>query len=762
MSNDPSAFSEGPSWGFLGESTSVVVVRVNSRGLILAANRHALTLIGEPLAGRPWHTMLPNSGANMALADWLADTARPRLLNIRTASGLPQTLEVTVEPAGEDYLLFGEVNAAEQARLLREVLELNHELNNLNREFTLKKKQLVREKSLLRALIDSIPDIIFFKDTNGVYLGFNKAFSVLVGRPEAEQVGKTDFNFFDLETARFFRQKDQEMLASGQPKSNEEWVTYPDGRRISFDTLKTPYYDEDGRLLGLIGIGRDITERQQILQELRQAKEDAEAASRAKSVFLATMSHEIRTPLTAIIGFADLLADPAAETISRSEAGRTILRNGKHLLSLINDILDLSKIEAGQLALESIPFSAFEILRSVDSVIAVLARDKGISFHTVVQYPMPTQIVGDPTRWKQILLNLCGNAVKFTARGGVTVTVSYDQASSVLKCCVEDSGIGLSAEQVGKLFQPFTQADNSVTRKYGGTGLGLHLVRHLAERMGGQVTLESEPGRGSEFTVCIVAPMADGAQLLSVAPKEANESAVGVKSLPARMAGRILLAEDGPDNRKLIAAFLGKLGLDLALAENGEQAVELALGGDFDVVLMDIQMPVLDGVGATQLLRAAGFDRPIVALTANVMTEDVRRYLRSGCTHCLAKPIDFAALTRLLGELLHAGGPDHPLAVEYADLPGYAELKTAFESKLLCQLARLEADMRDSDWGQARQLAHALAGTAGSFGYPAITGATRALERALADAQPEQARSAMRAMLDLAEVRSLCAKGGNE
>ena len=618
-------------------------------------------------------------------------------------------------------------------------------------------EQLADEKSRLRALIDSIPDLIFFKDANGVYLGCNKAFSALIGRPEAEQVGKTDFNLVDFETASFFRQKDQEMMASGQPNSNEEWVTYPDGRQVLLDTLKTSYYDENGLLLGLIGISRDITERRQVLEELRQAKENAEAANRAKSVFLATMSHEIRTPLTSIIGFAELLTDPAAETISRSEAGHTILHHGKHLLSLINDILDHSKIEAGQLVLESISFSVFEILWSVDSVIGALARDKEITFHTVVRYPIPTQIVADPTRWKQILLNLCGNAVKFTARGGVTLTISYDQASSVLKCGVVDSGIGLSAEQMSNLFQPFTQADDSITRKYGGTGLGLHLVQHLAERMGGQVTLESEPGRGSEFTVCIAAPMADGAQLLSVAPQEATRSPADVKSLPAQMAGRILLAEDGPDNRKLIAAFLGKLGLDLAFAENGEQAVELALGGDFDLVLMDIQMPVLDGVGATQLLRAAGFDRPIIALTANVMTEDIERYLRSGCTHCVAKPIDFAALTRLLGELLRVGALDHSLALEYADLPGYAELKAGFENQFMCKLVRLEADMRNSDWGQARQLAHALAGTAGSFGYPAITVATRALERALADDQPEQARGVLRAMLDLAEVRHLCA-----
>jgi len=250
--------------------------------------------------------------------------------------------------------------------------------------------------------------------------------------------------------------------------------------------------------------------------------------------------------------------------------------------------------------------------------------------------------------------------------------------------------------------------------------------------------------------------------MLRVAPDEASAVPASVESLPQRMAGRILLAEDGPDNRKLIAAFLSKLGLDFALAENGEQAVEQALGGDFDVVLMDIQMPVMDGVSATEILRAVGFGRPIVALTANVMAEDVRRYLRSGCTQCVAKPIDFAALTRLLGELLRIEVLDHPQETRGAELPGYAELKTEFETNLPLKLARLEAALNEGDWGQSRQLAHALAGTAGSFGCPATTEAARAMERALAGDKPEQARKAMQDILELAEVRSIFAYEGQE
>lgn len=638
-----------------------------------------------------------------------------------------------------------------------------HSLLSIAEDITENKRyqeELANEKALLRAIIDSIPDPVFFKDASGVYVGCNKAYAAIAGRSERELIGTTEYDTSGIKATDRRHIQEQQILADGKPHYSEEWVTSPDGRRILLETLETTYYDSDLHLLGLIGISRDITERKRVLEELSAAKEAAEKANSAKSVFLANMSHEIRTPLTSIIGFAEMLSDPTTEGAVRREAECTILRSGRHLLGIINDILDLSKIEAGQLGLECIPFSPLEICSNLDSEIGTLAREKGISFQMLVEHPMPTMVMGDPTRWKQILLNLCGNAVKFTAHGSVTLTVLYDRACARLQCGVADTGIGISAEQAKRLFQPFAQADNTVTRRYGGTGLGLRLVRHLAGAMGGDVTFKSEPGVGSEFVVRIDAPIAVGERFAATASERRAQKTHGVNSPSRRIGGRVLLAEDGLDNRKLICGFLGKLGLDVTTAENGEQAIEQALAGDFDVILMDIQMPMLDGVGATELLREAGYDRPIVALTANVMAEDVARYLRSGFTHWVDKPIDFAALSLLLCELLQPEALEKSPVIADDELPGYAEIKAEFEARFPDRIRQLNSRISEHDWNGARGVAHALAGTAGSFGYGEVSAAARDLEKAFVENESDRVSRACHALLDLPAVRDLCANKG--
>jgi signal transduction histidine kinase/DNA-binding NarL/FixJ family response regulator len=495
---------------------------------------------------------------------------------------------------------------------------------------------------------------------------------------------------------------------------------------------------------------RSLKRRERDMEETRALKAVAEASSRAKSEFLAMMSHEIRTPLTAIIGFAEMMVKPQAAGAS-SNAGAVILRNGQHLLHIINDILDISKIEAGRLRIEHLAFSPLELVQSVHAMMGAQAASKGIGFGVTVEYPFPSLVMGDPTRWKQILFNLCSNAIKFTELGQVDLTLWYDRQSGKLTCNIVDTGIGISDAQREQLFQPFSQADSTVARKYGGTGLGLHLVSQLAARMGGSVVVASELGRGSVFEVAIDAPSAAASAWLSEAPPLPQPTRQA-QALSVQLRAHVLLAEDGPDNRVLVGAFLDGIGVSYEVAEDGAQAVELALGGGFDLVLMDMQMPVMDGIQATEVLRAAGFGQPIVALTANVMADDVARYLLAGCTECLGKPIDFGALGLLLARLLEQDGAAGAAVAQFDQIAGYGAIRAAFEASLAPRLAQLARDVGAHGWQQTADLAHQLKGAAGSFGYPGVTDCAGELEHAARRADAPAAGAALARLLALDEL----------
>ena len=470
---------------------------------------------------------------------------------------------------------------------------------------------------------------------------------------------------------------------------------------------------------------RSQRRREADFSETIRLRAEAEAASHAKSEFLATMSHEIRTPLTAIIGFAEML-ETKRESGARSDAAEVIVRNGRHLLAIINDILDMSKIEAGRMQIEHVAFSPIETVAGLDTMMRAQAESKGIAFAMEITYPFPSQVMGDPMRWRQVLFNLCSNAVKFTELGAVTLTLWYDSAQRQLHCSVADTGIGISPEHLARLFTPFTQADGAVARKYGGTGLGLHLVHRLCERMGGAVQVATELGRGSTFDAHVAAAPVAGAEMLDRSPEPLPAPAVD-PTAPLR--GRVLLAEDGPDNRTLICAFLRDLGLDVEVAEDGARAIELALSLQPDLILMDIQMPVLDGLQATAVLRASGYANPIIALTANVMAEDVQRYLSSGFDHCVGKPIDRDLLTGLLAEVLGAAPGPVP-GDSLSDLPEYEGLRRMFEDSLQVTLALMVRLAADGDLAELGAQAHMLKGSAGSFGRPDAGILAGALEQA--------------------------------
>jgi PAS domain S-box-containing protein len=449
-----------------------------------------------------------------------------------------------------------------------------------------------------------------------------------------------------------------------------------------------------------VGIIRDITERKKVERQLQEAKADADAANRelastnhqlemtleqacqsarqartatqAKSAFLANMSHEIRAPLTSILGFAENLLDADLSAEERTDAIHTIRRNGEHLLSLVNNILDLAKIESERVEIESLDCNPTQLVAEVRSAMRGRAENKGLKLITDFVGPIPQTMHTDPTRLRQILINLVSNAIKFTSEGSVAiVTQMLDQppspappngrrTGSLIQFEVIDTGIGITPAQLARLFRPFTQADSSTTRRFGGTGLGLAISRRLAQMLGGDITAESTPGHGSTFRVRVAAgPLEEGSTSRSSQPADADaRMVIGAAALHGSLLHcRVLLAEDGPDNQRLLSCFLVKAGAEVSVVGNGRLALEAALaawesGPPFDVVVMDMHMPIMDGYTATRRLRGKGYRWPIVALTAHAMSGDRERCLEAGCDDYATKPIDRARLIAVIQKQL--------------------------------------------------------------------------------------------------------------
>jgi len=419
--------------------------------------------------------------------------------------------------------------------------------------------------------------------------------------------------------------------------------------------------DANGDALRMAGTNLDITALKQTQADLATSRDaaqthalearalarEAQAANAAKSDFLANMSHEIRTPMTAILGYADLLNDPTLDPKQIAEHVATISRNGSHLLSILNDILDLSKIEAGRMNIERIPVDLSQMLEDLVSLLNVRAREKGIGLEIKTPKVLPRTLLTDPMRLHQILINLVGNAIKFTELGSVTLEMSCQRTSgdvlSSIEFSVTDTGIGMTIQQMELLFRPFTQADTSTTRRFGGTGLGLTISQRLARAMDGEITATSEPGKGSRFTLKLEV----GDQPIEWVNKTIESPAINSRDsssvLPARLDGvRILLAEDGPDNQRLVSFILRKAGANVTIVDDGQKAVDAVLspGETYDAVLMDMQMPILDGYGAARFLRRSGVTTPIIALTAHAMAGDRDTCIQAGCTDYCIKPIN--------------------------------------------------------------------------------------------------------------------------
>jgi PAS domain S-box-containing protein len=535
-------------------------------------------------------------------------------------------------------------------------------------------EQTVRD-ALLRfeAIFEHSPMVaIQGLEREGTIRHWNAASANLYGMATEEAIGRRirDILSFAEDDVRLLERMLENVWQTGVPTTPQEWAfRLRSGEQRWVYSALFPVR-EHGEVVEVFCMDVDITDRrraEESLQEHSAALEAscaaAQAATIAKSEFLANMSHEIRTPMTAILGFADILLGELIGDGAR-EAALTIKRNGEYLLELINGILDLSRIESGKLEVNRLPCEPRQMVEEIIALMKVRADAKGLPLWREFIEPLPATIVTDPTRLQQILINLIGNAIKFTEVGCVRVVARVaspvgNEAQLVIE--VVDTGVGIKEDHLTRLFEPFTQGDSSTIRRYGGTGLGLAISRRLAKMLGGDITVSSRPGQGSVFRVTLPAEvpgsMPETSPQPSPPPRETSLAAG--PSASSQLQGRVLLVEDGPDNQRLLAFLLKKRGVEVTLAANGEEALDIvhATGtpdapDPFDLILMDMQMPVLDGYEATRRLREEGYRGPIIALTAHAMSHDRQKCLDAGCDDYLSKPIDRTAFFTVVAKHL--------------------------------------------------------------------------------------------------------------
>ena len=569
-------------------------------------------------------------------------------------------------------------------------------------------------------------------DPAGIITDVNKQMEALTGCTRDELIGAPFKSYFtDPERAEAGIKL---VLRDKKVTDYELTARALDGKKTVVSYNATTFYDRGRTLQGVFAAARDVTERKRVEAELQQAKSAAESASRTKSDFLASRSHEIRPPMNAIMGIADLLAKTPLSA-EQDKYVQIFRRAGDNLLNLINDILDLSKVEASQLELEQTGFSLNDLLEKVMEMVTVPANAKGLALVCEVAPGVSTDLIGDPTRLRQVLLNLVGNAIKFTESGTVSLRVTSDADSLIptaLRFTVSDTGIGIAGEKLGRVFERFTQADSSTTRRFGGSGLGLTISKRLVELMGGHIGAESEIGKGSTFSFSVPFEIWTDASRRAVAP-------VGTDAGLPLPALRILLVEDSPDNRTIAMAYVEDTPYLVDIAENGAIACQMFKAAVYDLVLMDRQMPVLVGLTATRAIRAweQGNDKPptpIIALTASALKGDREMCLAAGCTAFLTKPIKQDVLLQAIRDNSRAGAA-HEESSWIAAIPVNTNHRFADRIPAYLQncrqngIAMLEALDR-VDFETVKSLGHQMNGSGGMFGFQAITDIGAAIERA--------------------------------
>jgi signal transduction histidine kinase/CheY-like chemotaxis protein/HPt (histidine-containing phosphotransfer) domain-containing protein len=475
-------------------------------------------------------------------------------------------------------------------------------------------------------------------------------------------------------------------------------------------------------------------ELEQMTIENQNARAVAEKANETKSAFLSNMGHEMRTPLTAIIGYAQsiLAHDPGGS--ERAMRLQTIVGNGERLLHVINDVLIAARLEAGKLEVERV---SVELLPLLDGLVVHAARaaaEKGIAFDVRYEYPLPERVVTDPVHCREILLNVLDNAVKFTEKGRIDVAVSYVAEKGKLRCAVSDTGIGMTGEQLERLFSAFAQGDGSARRRYGGSGLALHISRELARLLGGDISVTSALGRGSIFEILIDAgeprPQRFVTEKVQAVPEAGAQRAATIA--PPAIAGRILYAEDNVVNQELVKMYVEPTGAELTIVADGKLAVQSALENDYDLVLMDMQMPVMDGMEATTLLRRTGYAGPILALTASSTEDEIELFRQAGCTGFLSKPIDWTLFYAALAQHLPPRRADGAAVKGTAAAPVAGHrLVQAFIAELPGRMHAIRMAHAGANWPALAAAVHDIKGMGGAFGYPRLSDIAALMEAAV-------------------------------
>jgi PAS domain S-box-containing protein len=624
-------------------------------------------------------------------------------------------------------------------------------------------RALLASGEKFKGIFDNMQDGYILSNTEGTVTLVNPAAVRMLGYPsEAALLGK------DMERDVFADPADRialkaKLAATGQTTGHKATFKRADGGHVIIEGNVRMLREADGNLAGIEGILRDMTAHYQTRAELIEAREAALAATRAKSEFLANMSHEIRTPLNAIVGLGHLLQRAELPPQQREYVDK-IQASSQMLLQAVNDVLDVSKIEAHKMELEETSFDLGALLDSVSDVLNVTARDKGLSLKLDVGKDVPPRLLGDPIRLGQVITNLAGNGVKFTERGVVTIGVEntgsadHPRGPAVsLRFFVRDTGIGIAATQMGRIFDPFTQADGSTTRRFGGTGLGLTICRQLVEMMGGRLEVESVLGAGSTFSFTVsflLQADADGAADVARGPS----SFTALRSLRGL---RVLVAEDNVINQEVARELLEAAGMTVVIADNGRQAVEAATsaGARFDAILMDLQMPEMDGIEATGKIRAhpiaAGV--PIIAMTAHALASERERCLAGGMNDHVSKPIEPARLYTTLAQWVKApeGLPDLP-GVDVTGALGRLGGDQALYHRLLASLLRdwddaftaLDVAVEGGDFVAIRRIAHTLKGTSATLGVLPLAAEAATLEKAIGEGDRSAVASAVRGMRD--------------